>query len=188
MSSLPDYYLSPEEYLTLERRAESKSEYVDGVMYATAGRSERHNLIAANVIITLGAQLRDSPCRVYPSDLKVRVPGSRRFFYPDVSIVCGETQFADDEQDVVLNPSVVVEVLSESTAAFDRGEKFQSYQQIESLREYLLVSQDEHVVEHFLRQDDGHWLYTKAGGPDEAITLPSVNCRLALRDVYNKVT
>ncbi|HEX8422364.1 MAG TPA: Uma2 family endonuclease [Pyrinomonadaceae bacterium] len=188
MSSRPDYYLSPEEYLTLERRAEFKSEYVDGVMYAMAGGSERHNLIAANVIITLGAQLRDRPCRVYPSDLKVRVPNSRRFFYPDVSIVCGETQFADDERDVVLNPFVVVEVLSESTAAFDRGKKFQSYQQIESLREYLLVSQDEYVVEHFLRQDDGHWLYTKAGGPDEAIALPTVKCQLALRDVYNKVT
>jgi Uma2 family endonuclease len=188
MSSLPDHYLSPEEYLTLERRAEFKSEYVDGVMYAMAGDSERLNLIAANIIAAIGSQLRDLPCRVYPSDLKVRVPNSRRFFYPDVSIVCGETQFADDEKDVVLNPVVVVEVLSESTAAFDRGKKFQSYQQIESLREYLLVSQDEYVVEHFLRQNDGHWLYTKAGGLEEALALPTVKCQLALRDVYSKVT
>jgi Uma2 family endonuclease len=120
--------------------------------------------------------------------LKVRVRNSRRFFYPDISIVCGETRFADDEKDVVLNPVVVVEVLSESTAAFDRGKKFQSYQQIESLREYLLVSQDEFVVEHFLRQDDEHWLYTKAGGLEETIALPNVNCQLALKDVYNKVT
>lgn len=187
MSSLPNYYLSPEEYLTLERRAEFKSEYVDGVMYAMAGGSERHNLIAANVIIAIGVQLRDRPCRVYPSDLKVRVPNSKRFFYPDVSLVCGETQFADDERDVVLNPVVIVEILSDSTAAFDRGKKFQSYQQIESLREYLLVSQDEFVVEHFLRQDDGHWLYTKAGGLDEALALPTVKCRLALSDVYSKV-
>jgi Uma2 family endonuclease len=187
MSSLPDYYLSPEEYLTLERGAEFKSEYVDGVIYAMAGGSERHNLIAANVIITIGSQLRERPCRVYPSDLKVRVPNSRRFFYPDVSIVCGETRFADDEKDVVLNPVVIVEVLSESTAAFDRGKKFQSYQQIESLREYLLVSQDEFVVEHFLRQDDDHWLYTKAGGLDGTIALPTVNCQLALSDVYSKV-
>jgi Uma2 family endonuclease len=188
MSSLPTYYLSPEEYLTLERRAEFKSEYVDGVMYAMAGGSERHNLIAANVIISIGSQLRDHPCRVYPSDLKVRVPNSRRFFYPDVSIVCGETLFADDERDVVLNPVIVVEVLSESTAAFDRGKKFQSYQQIESLREYLLVSQDEYVVEHFLRQDAGHWLYTKAGGLEETLALPTVKCQLALSDVYSKVT
>jgi Uma2 family endonuclease len=187
MSSLPNYYLSPEEYLAIERQAEYKSEYVDGVMYAMAGGSERHNLIAGNLIAEFNVQLRKTDCRVYPSDLKVRVPNSRRFFYPDVSIVCGETQFADDERDVVLNPVVVVEVLSESTAAFDRGKKFQSYQQIESLREYLLVSQDEPVVEHFLRQDDGHWLYTKAGGLDEALALPTVKCRLALGDVYDKV-
>lgn len=187
MSSLPNYYLSPEEYLTLERRAEFKSEYIDGVMYAMAGGSERHNLIAANVIISIGSQLRDHPCRVYPSDLKVRVPNSRRFFYPDVSIVCGETQFADDERDVALNPAVVVEVLSDSTAAFDRGKKFQSYQQIESLREYLPVSQDEYVVEHFLRQNDGRWLYTKAGGLDESLALPTVKCQLALSDIYRKV-
>lgn len=187
MASLPNYYLSPEEYLTLERSAEFKSEYVDGVMYAMAGGSERHNLIAANVIITIGSQLRDRPCRVYPSDLKVRVPNSKRFFYPDVSIVCGETRFADEEKDVVLNPVVVVEVLSESTAAFDRGKKFQSYQQIESLREYLLVSQDEYIVEHFLRQDGDQWLYKKVGGLDETLTLPTVNCQLALRDVYSKV-
>src|SRR5919206_4091804 len=160
MSSLPSYYLSPEEYLAIERKAEYKSEYFDGVVYAMAGGSERHNLIAANIIIALGVQLRDRPCRVYPSDLKVRVPNSRKFFYPDVSVVCGETQFADEERDVVLNPIVVVEVLSESTAAFDRGKKFQSYQQIESLQEYLLVSQDEFVVEHFLRQEGG-WFYTK---------------------------
>jgi Uma2 family endonuclease len=188
MSSLPNYYLSPEEYLASERRAEYKSEYVDGVMYAMAGGSERHNLIAGNLITEFNVQLRKTDCRVYPSDLKVRVPNSRRFFYPDVSIVCGETQFAGDERDVVLNPIVVVEVLSESTAAFDRGKKFQSYQQIESLWEYLLVSQDEYVVEHFLRQDDEHWLYTKAGGLEEAIALPAVQCRLALRDIYNKMT
>ncbi|HEV2801465.1 MAG TPA: Uma2 family endonuclease [Pyrinomonadaceae bacterium] len=188
MASLPDnYYLSPEEYLEIERRAEFKSEYVDGVMYAMSGASELHNLIVGNLVAELNVQLRKTDCRVYPSDLKVRVPNSKRFFYPDVSVVCGETEFADDERDVVLNPVVVVEVLSESTAAFDRGKKFQSYQQIESLREYLLVSQDEFVVEHFLRQTDGRWLYTKAAGLDEAVALPTMNCRLVLADVYNKM-
>src|SRR5215210_3868181 len=175
MASLPDYHLSPEEYLSIERRAEFKSEYVDGVAYAMAGGSERHNLITANVIIALGVQLRDRPCRVYPSDLKVRLPNSKRFFYPDVSVVCGETQFADEERDVILNPILIVEVLSDSTEAFDRGRKFSSYQQIESLREYLLVSQSEFVVEHFLRQEDG-WFYTKASGLDAALALPALNC------------
>src|SRR5205085_5153555 len=153
MSSLPNYYLSAEEYLAIERKAEYKSEYVDGVMYAMAGSSERHNLIAGNIITELNIQLRTTPCKVYPSDLKVRVPDSRKFFYPDVSVVCGETKFADDERDVILNPVLIVEVLSESTAAFDRGKKFQSYQQIESLQEYLLVAQDEYVLEHYLRQE-----------------------------------
>ena len=187
MSSSPNYYLSPEEYLTIERNAEFKSEYLDGVAYAMAGGSERHNLIAANVIIALGVQLRDRPCRVYPSDLKVRVPNSKRFFYPDVSVICGETLFADEKKDVILNPVLVVEVLSESTEAFDRGKKFSSYQQIESLREYLLVAQDEFVVEHYLRQENG-WLYTKANGLDSALALPALNCRIALSDIYNKVT
>ncbi len=188
MSSLPNYFLSPEEYLIVEREAEYKSEYVDGEMYAMAGGSERHNLIAANIIIAVGTQLRNSPCRIYPSDLKVRVPNSRKFFYPDVSVVCGETQFADDTKDVILNPILIVEVLSDSTAAFDRGKKFQAYQQIESLQEYLLVAQDEHVVEHFIRQEETHWLYTKVSGLDAAIVLPTIKCHLALRDVYDKTT
>src|SRR5918912_1251120 len=180
MSSLPTDYLSPEEYLAIERRAEYKSEYVDGVVYAMAGGSERHNLIAGNLITELNIRLRETPCRVYPSDLRVRVPSSKRFFYPDVSVVCGETEFADDARDVILNPVLIVEVLSESTAAFDRGKKFQSYQQIESLQEYLLVAQDEYVVEHFLRQENNHWLYTKVTGLEEAVVLPALKCQLAL--------
>jgi len=188
MSSLPSYHLSPEEYLTIERQAEYKSEYVDGVMYAMAGGSERHNLIAANLIISIGVQIRERPCRVYPSDLKVRVPNSKRFFYPDVSVVCGETEFADDKRDVILNPIIVVEVLSESTAAYDRGKKFLAYQQIDSLQEYLLVSQDEVLVEHYVRQSNEMWLYTKAIGLEETILLPSIECEISLRDIYAKAT
>src|SRR5437588_11212941 len=187
MSSSPNYYLSPEEYLTIERNAEFKSEYFDGVAYAMAGGSERHNLITGNLVTELNVQLRAAPCRVYPSDMKVRLPNSKRFFYPDVSVVCGEVQFADEAKDVILNPILIIEVLSESTEAFDRGKKFSSYQQIESLREYLLVAQDEFVVEHYLRQEDG-WLYTKASGSDADLALPALNCRMALSDIYNKVT
>lgn len=188
MASLPTYYLSPEEYLAIERKAEYKSEYVDGVMYAMAGGSERHNLITANIIIALGVQLRNRPCRVYPSDLKVRVPNSKRFFYPAVSVVCGETRFADDERDVVLNPMLVVEVLSESTAAYDRGKKFLAYQQIDSLQEYLLIWQEEEMVEHYVRQSNDTWLYTKAVGLAATIILPSIACEVTLRDIYDKAT
>jgi Uma2 family endonuclease len=188
MSSLPNYYLSPEEYLASERRAEYKSEYVDGVAYAMAGGSERHNLIAGNLITELNNHLRKAPCRVYPSDLKVRVPNSKKFFYPDVSVVCDETEFADDARDVILNPILIVEVLSDSTAAFDRGKKFQSYQQIESLQEYLLVAQDEHVVEHYLRRENDHWLYTKITGLAQAVVLPTLKCQIVLSGIYSKTT
>ena len=187
MASVPNYYLSAEEYLALERKAEFKSEYMDGVVFALAGASKRHNLIVANVIITLGEQLKGRACRVYPSDLKVRLPNSKRFFYPDVSVVCGEDDFADDKQDVILNPSLIVEVSSENTAAFDRGKKFLSYQQVTSLQEYLLVSQDEILIEGYARQGNDTWLYTKVIGLEGRLTLQSIECKLALKDVYDKI-
>ena len=186
LSTQPIYYLPPEEYLALERQAECKSEYVEGAMYAMAGGSERHNLIAANIIIEIGVQLRGRPCRVYPSDLKVRVPNSTKFFYPDVSVVCGAPRFADDQRDVVLNPVLIVEVLSESTAGFDRGKKFLSYQQIDSLQEYLLVSQDEFLVEHYIKRDDDNWLYSKVRGLDGRVALPSIECGITLSGIYDK--
>ena len=188
MASVPKYYLSPEEYLALERQAEFKSEYMDGVVYAFAGGSERHNLVVANIIITLGGQLKGRPCRVYPSDLRVRVPSSKRFFYPDVAVVCGDAEFADEKQDVVLNPTLIVEVSSDTTAAFDRGKKFLSYQQIGSLQEYLLVSQDEILVEGYARQGNDTWLYTKVTGLQGSLTLRSIECELSLGDVYDKAT
>jgi Uma2 family endonuclease len=187
MSTQPTYHLTPEEYLTIERQAEFRSEYVDGVMYEMAGGSEAHNLISGNVVTALNIQLRDTPCKVYPSDMKVREPGARKFHYPDVSVVCGETQFTDQHRDVVLNPLLIVEVLSDSTAAYDRGKKFQSYQRINSLQEYLLIAQDEQVVEKFVRQPDDSWRYTKVAAVDETIGLSSVNCQLALSDIYAKV-
>lgn len=185
MSSLPQHYLTPEQYLAIERNAEYKSEYVDGIMYAMAGGSERHNIIVANLIISIGIQLRGRPCRVYPSDLRVRVPNSTRFFYPDVSVVCGETRFADDQRDVILNPVLIVEVLSDTTAGFDRGKKFLSYQQIDSLKEYVLVAQDEMLIEKYSRQNDDSWVYTKVTN-NEFISFPSIQCETQLRDIYDK--
>ncbi|MGB9179602.1 MAG: Uma2 family endonuclease [Pyrinomonadaceae bacterium] len=186
MSTQPHNFISPEEYLALERQAEYKSEYFDGVVFAMSGASIRHNTIAANVIIEIGQQLRGRPCRALPSDMKVRMPDSRKFFYPDVSVVCGEPQFHDKRTDVILNPTLIVEVLSESTAAFDRGDKFQAYQQIESLREYLLISQDKHVVEQFVRQTKEVWNYTATVGLESSLSLPSIECTLSLKAVYDK--
>jgi Uma2 family endonuclease len=186
MSLQQQTYLTPEEYLASERQAEYKSEYIDGAVYAMSGASFRHNVIVANVIIEVGQQLRGHPCRALPSDIKVRMPDSRKFFYPDVSVVCGEPEFHDERSDVLLNPMLIVEVLSESTAAFDRGEKFQAYQHLHSLREYILISQDQHLVEQYIRQTKESWTYTATVGLDSSLSLPSINCTLSLKAVYDK--
>ena len=169
----------------MERAAEFKSEYDDGVILAMAGASYRHN----SIVMALGGSLLSrlgNRCTVLGSDMKVRVLNPARFFYPDVSVVCDRPQFADDERDVLLNPLIVVEILSESTEHYDRGRKFRSYQQIESLQEYLLVSQAEALVEQFQREA-GRWVYTKSEGLEATVSLPVLGCELPLREIYAQV-
>jgi Uma2 family endonuclease len=188
MSAIPDYkYLTPEEYLAIERRAEYKSEYIDGVMYAMAGGSPEHYSISGNAHTLINLRLWDTPCRVFNSDMKVRVPSTRKFHYPDVTVVCDKAEFADDERDVLLNPLLLVEVSSKSTAKYDRKEKFNHYQEIESFREYLLVDQDRPLVERFVKQPNGAWISVKVAGLDQSIELTTINCRLELKDIYAKV-
>jgi Uma2 family endonuclease len=186
MSTQPHTYLTPEEYLAIERKAEYKSEYIDGEMYAMSGASLRHNKIVGNVVGQLFQQLLGRPCSVLPSDMKVGMPDSRKFFYPDVSVLCGEAQFYDERRDIILNPILIVEVLSESTAAFDRGEKFESYQQLVSLQEYILISQDKKFIQHYVRQTPESWIYTAAFGNEGFLTLPSIECTLSLQLIYDK--
>jgi Uma2 family endonuclease len=186
MAIVPEYRVTPEEYLRLERAAETKSEYDDGVIYAMPGASFPHNLIVSGLIQALGRRLPPS-CSVLPSDIKVRILRPTRFFYPDVTIVCDTPRFADDETDVLLNPLIVFEVLSESTAAYDRGRKFHSYQAIDSLQEYVLVSQDRYLVEHF-RRDGEQWVYTSARGRDAHIALPAVAVEVPLDEIYYRVS
>lgn len=186
MSTQMPTCLTPEEYLVIERQAEDKSEYVDGVMYAMSGATFRHNIIVANVIAEVGQQLRGRPCRVLSSDMKIRGHDSRSFFYPAVSAVCGKPQFHDERRDVILNPTLIVEVMSESTAAFYRFEKFQAYQQLDSLREYLLVSQDKNFIEQYVRQAREKWTYIAQVGLESSLTLPSIECTLSLKAVYDK--
>lgn len=188
MSTQPNIYLSPEEYLALERQADYKSEYFDGVVYALAGASERHNLITLNAATDLVFQLRGRPCRAYSNDMKVRLPDSRKFFYPDVVVVCGQPQFHDERTDAILNPLLIIEVLSESTEAFDRGGKFQAYQRLESLQEYILISQNRPLIEQYVRQSEEVWKYTAAIGLESSLSLPSIECTLNLSTVYDKVT
>lgn len=179
--------LSPEEYLAAERKAETRSEYVDGEVCPMTGASINHIKIVANLTAELVLQLRPRPCSVLPSEMKVRLPDDRKFFYPDISVVCGEPQFHDERRDVILNPLLVIEVLSPSTYGFDRGAKFHAYQTIESLREYLLVEQHRHFVEQYVRQTDGSWTYRAAAGLDGSVSLPSIECTLNLNAVYDKV-
>jgi len=186
-SLLKEQYIPPEEYLASERRAETKSEYYDGTVYAMSGASPMHNVIVGNLITELNTQLRKTPYLVFPSDMKVRLPDSRKYFYPDLSVVCDTPVYADDQKDALLNPLIIVEVLSDSTSAYDRGKKFHAYQQIESLQEYLLVAQDRRSVDHYHRQTNESWVYVSARGDDGLVTLATVDCRLSFRDVYNKV-
>jgi len=179
--------LSPQEYLALERRAERKSEYFAGEMFAMAGATEAHNLVSTNATVGLHNRLKGRPCKTYSSDMRVKVDPSGLYTYPDVSIVCGPAHFEDQRRDTLLNPNVIVEVLSPSTEAYDRGEKFAHYRKLDSLTDYILVAQDKPRIEHFVRQADGHWLLSEAEGLAATLTVASLDCVLPLADIYDKV-
>lgn len=187
MSSRHKTLLTSEEYLAIERKSEVKHEYFAGEMFAMVGASKRHNLITANIIRILGNQLLDRPCNVYPSDMRVKVSATGKYTYPDVVVACEEEKFDDAENDTLLNPVVVVEVLSESTEAYDRGMKFEQYQRIESLTEYLLVAQEPSRVEQYVRQSDREWKYFEYHDAGDVVRINVIGCELVLRDVYAKV-
>jgi Uma2 family endonuclease len=186
MSTQPKTFLSPAEYLELERRAEFKSEYYEGEMFAMAGASRRHAVISTNLIGELRQQLKPRPCEAYSSDLRLRITPDL-YTYPDVLVVCGEPQFADDQKDTLLNPTLIIEVLSESTRDYDRGRKFQHYRTLPSLAEYLTVDQDEPHVEHWTRQPENRWLLAEFAGLEPGIRLASIDCVLPLAEIYDKV-
>jgi Uma2 family endonuclease len=188
MSTLPQRStLTPEEYLAMEREAEFKSEYFQGKIFAMAGALQPHNLIAANVIRVLGNQFLQRDCKVYPSDMRVKIRKIGKYTYPDVTVTCGKEVFEDDHRDTLLNPVVIFEILSHSTEARDRGEKFQHYQFIESLVEYILIAQNTVHVEQYVRQNDRTWLYSRYQNFEDIVKLESIGCELALKDVYLKV-
>ena len=188
MSSDPKTLLTEEEYLAIERRAESRSEFYCGEMFALAGASRRHNRIVTNLVTALDTQLRDRPCNVYSSDMRVRVTNTVLFTYPDVVVTCGEEEFADDEQDTLLNPLVIFEVLSDSTEAYDRGKKFEHYQNIGSLSTYVLITQDAPRIERYVRQEGGRaWVYTEIHETDALFGIKAIGCELKLEDVYAKI-
>ena len=180
-------HVSIEDYLAAERAAESKSEYVDGEMFAMSGASIPHNVVASNLSAELNSQLKGRPCNSFTSDIKVWMPLTSTFAYPDASALCGPIETYDEQRDIITNPSFIAEILSESTASYDRGNKFKAYASLPSLQEYLLISQDEIEVERRLRKGDNTWELQTFSDPDDTIALPSISCELRLGDLYDKV-
>lgn len=188
MSSDPKALLTEAEYLAIERRAEFRSEFHEGEMFAMGGASRRHNRIVTNLVTALDNQLRERPCNVYSNDMRVKIPATGLFTYPDVVVTCGRELFADSEQDTLLNSDVIFEVLSRSTEAYDRGKKFEHYQSIVSLSTYVLVAQDASRVEQYVKREDGRaWIYTEAHGVDAVVGIEAIECDLKLEDGYAKV-
>jgi Uma2 family endonuclease len=189
-------YFTEEEYLAIERDSEEKHEYLDGRIFAMAGETESHNTICVNIASELRAQLKGGPCRTFSKDMKVRSgpePKSSRsrrglYSYPDVLVACGERLFHDYYRDVLLNPTVIIEVLSKYTEAFDRGEKFAHYRTwVPSFTDYILVSQNKPVIEYYRRQPNGEWLLATVEGLDASLSIGSIGCTLKLSEVYDGV-
>jgi Uma2 family endonuclease len=178
--------VTPAEYLALERSAREKSEYVNGRVYARPGASRLHNLIVGNILGELHTQLRGRPCEAYVSDMRVKVQRTGMYTYPDVVALCEEPRLEDEELDTLLNPSVIVEVLSPSTESYDRGEKFAHYRRLDSLREYVLVAQTTRRIEHFRREGE-NWVLTEISDPGGELSLSSIGCVLKLADIYERV-
>ncbi len=188
MSAQPQPRLTPEQYLEAERAAEFRHEYYNGQIYAMSGGSYQHAQIIAGLIRELGNALKKRPCSVASNDLRLRVSPDGLYTYPDAVVICGEPKFVDDRQDTLLNPTLIVEVLSSSTEAYDRGPKAAQYRKLESLQEYVLVSQAEPRIEVFRRQSGGHWLLSEATGLEAICHFESLECAISLADIYDKVT
>lgn len=188
MGAVPKRKLTATEYLALERAAPFKSEFYDGEMFAMAGASHQHNAIKENLIGELFNQLKKGPCRSYSSDQRVLVRSTGLYTYPDIVIVCGEPQFTDGENDTLVNPRVVIEVLSDSTRTYDRTIKFKQYAELSSMLEYVLVWQDQPLIERFVRQDGEDWKYRQFGTLEETFALATVAAAVPMADVYRDVT
>ena len=192
--------LTPEEYITFERKAPPDAEiiryeYLNGALIAMSGASRAHNLITMNVSMALYSRLRGSGCETYANEMRVSAPLTASYFYPDIVVVCEEPRFEDDVFDTLLNPIILVEVLSPSTEAYDRGEKFAHYRQLVSLQEYILVAQSKVLVEHYRRQEKRgtppvtrkDWIFTDFRELDQVLPLTSIQCELPLQEIYERI-
>lgn len=187
MSTASKIYLSPGQYLTQERKAEFKSHYYRGEIFALAGASREHNLIVGNLVREIGNALKDRPCEVYPSDMRVKVAATGLYTYPDATVVCGDPEFEDNHFDTLTNPTVLFEVLSESTESWDRGGKFRQYRDIPSLKEYVMVTQDRASVERYIRQADGGWLLQEIESLEASVRFDSIDVTVPLSEIYRNI-
>lgn len=190
-TSAAQTYLTPEEYIALERKALPDSEivrneYLNGEIIAMSGASFAHNLITYNISGELRTRLRGSGCLAFANEMRVSIPSANSYFYPDVSVICEEPRFEDNVFDTLLNPIVVVEVLSPSTEAYDRGDKFAHYRQLQSLQEYILVSQDKVRIDHYVRHT-AQWILTDFQELDQHLPITSIQCELPLQEIYESV-
>ncbi len=179
--------ISPEEYLQIERRATYRSEFLNGEMFAMAGGTRQHNRISSNLVSEINQHIKSRDCNIYSSDLRVHVPSTGYFTYPDIVITCGKEDFTDAHNDILVNPLVIMEILSDSTASIDRGRKFEQYRELASLVEYLLIEQRTPHIEQYIRHDPQEWRYRIIRGIDKQVLIPTIDCTLSLRDIYHKV-
>ena len=179
-------WITPEQYLKQERETETRSEYLNGRVLARALSNANHNMIAVNIGAELHCQFKNRPNQVYTSQMRVHIKGVGKYAYPDVSVVCGEAQFEDEEVDTLLNPTILFEILSPTTEAYDRGGKFAHYRRIPTLQEYVMVAQNQPLVEHYARHGE-QWTLTEYRSFEATLELPSIQCRIPLTEIYDKV-
>ena len=177
--------VSPEEYLKFERNSEEKHELIYGEIVAMTGASRKHNIILGNLFSILHRALKGKACRVYMNDLRVRIKSMDLYTYPDIVITCGEEDFEDSYKDTLQNPKCIIEILSDSTEKYDRGEKFNHYRKIESLEEYILVAQDSHVVESFIKKNENSWIFSAQEGLGQSLEIRTCEMKISLQDIYD---
>jgi Uma2 family endonuclease len=187
MSAEPKQKMTLEQYLAFERASETRHEYLNGEIYAMVGATEKHNTISVSLVLSLGPQVRKQGCRLYTNDMRLKVSATGLYTYPDITVVCGDRKFDDKYKDTLLNPTLIIEVLSPSTENYDRGEKFRHYRALPSLQTYVLVYQDSPRIEQYVRRKVDMWEYKETIGLDAEAELESINCIMSLMQVYEDI-
>ena len=187
MSTQPKPYLTPEQYLAIDRAAESRSEYFDGEMFAMSGGTLNHATIVHNLNLLLGVQLRDRPCRMASTDLRLQTRPRGPYFYPDIVVFCGKPQFASAQRDMITDAVAIIEILSPSTEKYDRAFKFEHYRTLPSLKDYLLMAQDRVAIDHKMRLDEDSWALQQTTDPEAVVQIPSIRCTFRAGDAYYQV-